>query len=249
MAAYNGLLATTLNVDGADALSRVTAGGAFDAVFATSGESFFTGHALHFVNGIVFGLLYGILFRELLPQWKRTNGGNIALGLFYSVIMSIISAGLLVPYAYVPNQGYGLFLFDGPDGWKLPFAILVWHLIYGFFLGALYQPTEVDPADEYAHDASSTTRKPSSGTDARRKPGFRSSSKHRPAAGRGFQLTDPLRRLTSARAPAQPPPRPPPEARSVLQVAGVGEVGVDAVVGDRLLDVGDRRPSRGRRGR
>jgi hypothetical protein len=49
-----------------------------------------------------------------------------------------------VPYAYVPNQGYGLFLFDGPDGWKLPFAILVWHLIYGLFLGLLYQPTRVD---------------------------------------------------------------------------------------------------------
>jgi hypothetical protein len=149
---YNGILGTTLNADGADALSRVTAGGAFDAVFATSGESFFTGHALHFVNGIVFGLLYGILFRELLPKWKLTNGGNIALGLTYSVIMSVISAGLLVPYAYVPNQGYGLFLFDGPDGWKLPFAILVWHVIYGFFLGALYQPTEIEAADEFGNE-------------------------------------------------------------------------------------------------
>jgi hypothetical protein len=149
---YNGLLGTTLNVDGADALTRVTAGGTFDAVFATSGESFFTGHALHFVNGIVFGLLYGILFRELFGNWKRTNGGNISIGLTYAVIMSVISAGLLVPYAYVPNQGYGLFLFDGPDGWKLPAAVLVWHLIYGFFLGALYQPTEIDTAEERAAD-------------------------------------------------------------------------------------------------
>jgi hypothetical protein len=145
---YNGLLGTTLNVDGADALNRVFASGEFDAVFATSGESFFTGQALHFLNGIVFGLLYGILFRELLPRLKKTNGGNIQLGLLYALIMTIISAGLLVPYAYVPNQGYGLFLFDGPDGWKLPFAILIWHLIYGFFLGSLYQPTEVDTVDE-----------------------------------------------------------------------------------------------------
>ena len=143
---YNGILGTTF----ADGLNGVTATGAFDPVFATSGESFFTGHALHFVNGIVFGLLYGILFREFFPRLKRSNGGNISIGLLYSVIMSIISAGLLVPYAYVPNQGYGLFLFDGPDGWKLPFAILVWHLIYGFVLGSLYQPTEVDTADELA---------------------------------------------------------------------------------------------------
>ena len=51
---------------------------------------------------------------------------NIAKGLLYGVIMTIISAGLLVPYAYVPEQGYGFFLFDGPDGWKLPFGILLW---------------------------------------------------------------------------------------------------------------------------
>jgi hypothetical protein len=147
---YNGLLGTTLNADGADALNRVFATGAFDPVFATSGEAFWVGQGLHFLNGIVFGMLYGILFREFFPAWKRTNGGNISMGLLYAVIMSIISAGLLVPYAYVPNQGYGLFLFDGPDGWKLPFGILVWHLIYGFFLGSLYQPAELEPADDLA---------------------------------------------------------------------------------------------------
>ena len=32
-------------------------------------------------------------------------------GLIYTVIMSIISVGLLVPYAYVPKQGYGFFSF------------------------------------------------------------------------------------------------------------------------------------------
>jgi hypothetical protein len=146
---YNGILGTTFadGLNGATAEAIMAGQAGFDAVFATSGESFFTGHALHFLNGIVFGLLYGILFRELVG-WKRTNGGNIAMGLLYALIMTIISAGLLVPYAYVPNQGYGFFLFDGPDGWKLPFSILVWHLIYGFFLGSLYQPTEIDTADE-----------------------------------------------------------------------------------------------------
>jgi hypothetical protein len=138
---YNGILGTTF----ADGLSGAVnpADGSFAANFVISGEAFFVGNSLHFVNGIVFAILFGILFREDVPI-KNTHAGNIAKGLVYSVIMSIISAGLLVPYAYVPNQGYGFFLFDGPDGWKLPFAILVWHLIYGFFLGLLYQPTRVD---------------------------------------------------------------------------------------------------------
>jgi riboflavin transporter FmnP len=137
---YNGILGTTF-ADGANGLTNLDA--TFVASFATSGEAFFVGNSLHFVNGIVFAILFGILFREDVPI-KNTFGGNIAKGLVYAVIMSIISAGLLVPYAYVPNQGYGFFLFDGPDGWKLPFAILVWHLIYGLFLGLLYQPTRVD---------------------------------------------------------------------------------------------------------
>jgi hypothetical protein len=146
---YNGILGTTF-ADGINGFSNATdfaaqavATGSIIPGFATSGESFFVGHALHFVNGIVFAILFGVLFREDVPI-KNTYGGNILKGLIFAVIMSIISAGLLVPYAYVPNQGYGLFLFDGPDGWKLPFAILVWHLIYGLFLGMLYQPTRQD---------------------------------------------------------------------------------------------------------
>ncbi|MEQ1873553.1 MAG: hypothetical protein ABL953_07490 [Ilumatobacteraceae bacterium] len=134
---YNGILGTTFG-DGVNGL--VNMDGTFAAAFATSGESFFVGNALHFVNGIVFAILYGILFREDVKFLPQSHGGNIGKGLLYGLIMTIISAGLLVPYAYVPNQGYGLFLFDGPDGWKLPFAILVWHLIYGLFLGMLYQP-------------------------------------------------------------------------------------------------------------
>ena len=131
---YNGLLGTTF----ADGLNGATATGTFDPVFATSANAFFVGNALHYVNGIVFAILFVILARPLMP-FKNTHGGNIASGLLYSVILSIISAGFLVPYAYVPNQGYGFFSFYGPDGWKLPFGILVWHLVYGFFLGALYQ--------------------------------------------------------------------------------------------------------------
>lgn len=139
---YNGILGTTI----ADGYNGAVA----DPVgFAVSGEAFFVGHTLHFVNGIVFGILFGILFRAMVPI-KNTNGGSISKGLLYGVIMTIISAGLLVPYAYVPEQGYGFFLLDGPDGWKLPFGILVWHLIYGYFLGALWQPTEYEHEEALA---------------------------------------------------------------------------------------------------
>ncbi|MGD9701171.1 MAG: hypothetical protein AB7J47_08580 [Acidimicrobiia bacterium] len=127
---YNGILGTTI-VDG---VSGATVEG-----FAVSSDAFFVGHSLHFINGIVFAMLWGIMFREDVARFIKSN---VVRGLLYGVIMTIISAGLLVPYAYVPEQGYGFFLFDGPDGWKLPFGILVWHLIYGLFLGLLWNPTD-----------------------------------------------------------------------------------------------------------
>jgi hypothetical protein len=99
--------------------------------------SFFVGQSLHFVNGIVFAILYAVLALPLMP-FRNTRGGNVLSGLLYGVVMTIISIGLLVPYAYVPRQGYGFFTFYGPDGWKLPAGVLVWHLIYGFFLGTLF---------------------------------------------------------------------------------------------------------------
>jgi RsiW-degrading membrane proteinase PrsW (M82 family) len=105
--------------------------------YGTTG-SYFVGQSIHFVNGIVFTILYAVLALHVLP-FRNTHGGNILKGLLYSVVLTIISIGVLVPYAYVPKQGYGLFLFYGPDGWKLPAAVLVWHLIWGFFLGVLYQ--------------------------------------------------------------------------------------------------------------
>jgi hypothetical protein len=110
-----------------------------------SASQFFVGQNLHYINGIVFGVLYAVLALPLMP-FRNTMGGNIASGLLYSVIMTIISVGFLVPYAYVPKQGYGFFSFYGPDTWKLPLAVLVWHLIYGLFLGLLFQVKDDDPA-------------------------------------------------------------------------------------------------------
>jgi len=116
---YNGLLATPVEE------------------FGTTG-SFFSGQSLHYVNGIVFAILYAVLALPMM-RFRNTHGGNVASGLLYSVVLTVISLGVLVPYAYVPKQGYGFFAFYGPDGWKLPAAVLLWHLIYGFFLGTLFQ--------------------------------------------------------------------------------------------------------------
>jgi len=116
---YNGLLATPAEDFGTAA-------------------SFFPGQSLHYINGIVFAILYAVLALPMM-RFAKTHAGNVLGGLLYAVVLTVISIGVLVPYAYAPKQGYGFFSFYTPDGWKLPAAVLLWHLIYGFFLGTLYQ--------------------------------------------------------------------------------------------------------------
>lgn len=132
---YNGVLSLALNDAGRGAFFTPDDAGAltFDP------GTYFVGLSLHYVNGIVFGILFGVLLYHMIPL-PYNHVGSILRGLFYGVIMTIISIGLITPYAYSPRSGYGLFSFSGPDGWKLPAGVLVWHLIYGLFLGLLYQP-------------------------------------------------------------------------------------------------------------
>ncbi len=111
------------------------------ALFAPAGEfgspaSFFVGQSIHMVDGVIFAILFVVLVRSKIPL-PNTYMGNVGKGLIYSMVMAVISAGFLVPYVYAPKSGYGVFSFGTPDGWKLPLSILIFHAVYGYFLGLL----------------------------------------------------------------------------------------------------------------
>jgi hypothetical protein len=121
---------------------------------ATVGAQWAAGAFFHTFNGMVFALLFVVLLWRKIPL-PNTSIGNLWRGLAYGILLAILSAGVLVPYVYFAKQGLDPFSFGIPFaleqptgakytdiGWRLPFAILVWHLVYGFFLGALYDPSE-----------------------------------------------------------------------------------------------------------
>jgi hypothetical protein len=62
---------------------------------------------------------------------------------FSVILLSTISAALLVPYVYFKGYHVG---FGGIHygGWKLVLAIYAWHLLYGVNLGTLYNPLPLD---------------------------------------------------------------------------------------------------------
>jgi hypothetical protein len=108
--------------------------------------SFFGGYMLHTFDGIVFAVLFAVLVRSKIPL-PNTSMGGILKGVIWGLVLGLISIGFLIPYVYLrvssPSKfGGGLkpFSFGGPAGWKLPFAVLLWHAIYGAILGQLYRP-------------------------------------------------------------------------------------------------------------
>ena len=100
-----------------------------------------SGGVLHYIDGLIFAMLFALMVHPRLPL-SDTYEGNIAKAIAYSMVLATISAGFLVPYVYFPRSGAGLF--STGFGWKLVFAIYLWHLIWGFFLGLLYNPKHAE---------------------------------------------------------------------------------------------------------
>jgi hypothetical protein len=111
--------------------------------------SFFVGQSIHFINGIVFGLWFAIVVYNKIPTFFPKMR-SIQKGLLFAIVQTIISTGFLFPYVYARKLGFGVFSFGdnvlgtNHDHWKLPFAILLWHLIWGAILGYLYDPRRPD---------------------------------------------------------------------------------------------------------
>jgi len=112
-------------------------------------SSWWLGQSIHYVNGIAFALLFALVAYKSLPTFFN-KFKSVQKGMVFAIIQTIISLGFLFPYVYAPKSGFGIFSFgdnafgNNPDHWKLPFAVLLWHLIYGGLLGLLYDPIGPD---------------------------------------------------------------------------------------------------------
>ena len=107
---------------------------------ASVGAQYFAGELSHFTDGIVFALLFALLFHPFIPV-RNTIGGNLVKAFLYGTVLALISASWWVPALLVPHHAG--FLSTGL-GWKLTFGIFLWHWIYGYFLGTVYCPNPKD---------------------------------------------------------------------------------------------------------
>jgi hypothetical protein len=108
---------------------------------ASSDGQFLSGGFFHYVDGIVFTLVFVIAVYPLL-RWRSTTFGNALKGLFFGTILATISCAFMIPRVYFPDAHVGFFSHN--LGWKLILAVYVWHWVYGLNLGMIYNPSPRD---------------------------------------------------------------------------------------------------------
>jgi len=107
---------------------------------APTAAVYIVGELSHFADGVFFALLFALLFHPLVPL-RNTLLGNLIKALLYGTVLAVVSAAWWVPAVFVPHHAGFL---STSLGWKLVFAIFLWHWIYGYFLGTVYCPQPRD---------------------------------------------------------------------------------------------------------
>lgn len=121
---------------------------------ASHNTQFLSGGIVHYLTGIGFAVLYAFAIHPLLP-WRNTALGNLAKGVLFGFALAILSAIFMVPLVFYPQFDPGFFSHN--LGFKMVFAIFVWHLIYGITLGTIYNPLPDDEVIESGNQLRTAT--------------------------------------------------------------------------------------------
>jgi hypothetical protein len=120
-----GLVITAMNVP---TLREAIAG-----LYALEG-SLAAGWAAHLVHGTIFGLLFAAFLTDPAVYavtervWK-----TVFAGIVYGLVLAVAAAGVIMPM-WLATVGF-------PAPPRIPFVtgpVLLWHLVYGVVLGALF---------------------------------------------------------------------------------------------------------------
>lgn len=148
---YHGIGLPDLNFNWLNGLlvfgnSGMDPAGMMDPVLLTA-----FGAAVHYAQGVAFALIFAFGIHPLLPI-ANTFLGNFAKAIIWGLLLATLSAVWwinLFPNLAGPGVNAGLFFSNfGPDQLKWLLAVYLWHIVYGFHLGAFYQPREIAATQE-----------------------------------------------------------------------------------------------------
>lgn len=113
-----------------------------------------SGAVVHYAQGVAFALIFAFGIHPLLPI-ANTLRGNFIKAIIWGLILGTLSAVWwinLFPNLFGPGVNAGIFMTNVPaaagDWWKWLIAVYLWHIVYGFNLGAFYQPKDIPATQE-----------------------------------------------------------------------------------------------------
>ncbi|HEY5539413.1 MAG TPA: hypothetical protein VIL58_07740 [Thermoplasmata archaeon] len=121
--------------------------------FTHPAENFLIGGIIHYVDGILWGLIFALIIHPMLGQFIKplaplTPTNNFIKGIIWGLALWIISSALWMPLLIGPlldNVGFGgvgpfLTHFSTFVGYQAVFTNLLWHTIWGLNLGLMFNP-------------------------------------------------------------------------------------------------------------
>lgn len=117
---------------------------------STPENTFIIGGLIHYVDGILWGLIFALIIHPMLGQFIKplaplTPTNNFIKGVIWGLALWIISSALWMPLLIGPLVagfgGVGPFLTNfGPVGYQALVTNLFWHTIFGLNLGLMFNP-------------------------------------------------------------------------------------------------------------
>lgn len=102
---------------------------------------FLFGGLMHYIDGVLFGVLFALTFHPRMP-WANSESGNIIKGLAFGTVLAVIALLILTPLIYAPARGADAGFFSLNFGWKYIVGNFLFHWVYGAHLGLIYSPLE-----------------------------------------------------------------------------------------------------------
>ncbi len=124
-----------------------TANGSVYVPFASPLEKFAVGGAFHYLDGILFAVVFACALHPVLP-WRNTVLGNLTKGLAFGTLLAIVSVSFMTPAVYGPARGTDPGFLSLDLGWNYILSVFVWHWAFGLHLALFYNPLPSNAANE-----------------------------------------------------------------------------------------------------
>lgn len=105
---------------------------------------FIIGGAAHYLDGIIFALVFAIALSPRLRVRGRGASVNLIKGLVFGVVLGVLALLVMTPLVYAPARGSHAGFFSTSLGWNYMLSVMIFHVIYGLHLGLIYNPYDED---------------------------------------------------------------------------------------------------------